>query len=45
MLLSDFALWLGRKTLDYRYIRFVINEEKKLLLEKLPKVSGCNTAH
>ncbi|KAM3723723.1 Piezo-type mechanosensitive ion channel component [Dirofilaria immitis] len=36
-LLSTCALWLARKTLGYRYIRFVINEEKRLLLEKLPK--------
>ncbi|CAG9531681.1 unnamed protein product [Cercopithifilaria johnstoni] len=36
-LLSTCALWLARKTLSYRYIRFVINEEKRLLLEKLPK--------
>ncbi|VDO25392.1 unnamed protein product [Onchocerca flexuosa] len=35
-LLSACALWLARKTLGYRYIRFVINEEKRLLLEKLP---------
>ncbi|MCP9259309.1 Ribonucleoside-diphosphate reductase [Dirofilaria immitis] len=38
-LLSTCALWLARKTLGYRYIRFVINEEKRLLLEKLPKNS------
>ncbi|EJW84628.1 hypothetical protein WUBG_04461, partial [Wuchereria bancrofti] len=36
-LLSTCALWMARKTLSYRYIRFVINEEKRLLLEKLPK--------
>uniref|UniRef100_A0A8R1U0Y7 Piezo_RRas_bdg domain-containing protein n=1 Tax=Onchocerca volvulus TaxID=6282 RepID=A0A8R1U0Y7_ONCVO len=36
-LFSACALWLARKTLGYRYIRFVINEEKRLLLEKLPE--------
>ncbi|VDN02254.1 unnamed protein product [Thelazia callipaeda] len=36
-LLESFAFWLSLKTLDYRYIRYVINKEKELLLQKLPQ--------
>uniref|UniRef100_A0A915AKQ1 Piezo non-specific cation channel R-Ras-binding domain-containing protein n=1 Tax=Parascaris univalens TaxID=6257 RepID=A0A915AKQ1_PARUN len=39
-LIAKVALWLGRLSLDYRYIRYVVDNEKRLLAERLPKVHG-----
>ncbi|KHN73668.1 Piezo-type mechanosensitive ion channel component 2 [Toxocara canis] len=41
-LVAKTALWLGRMSLDYRYIRFVLDNEKKLLAERLPKDMGTS---
>ncbi|VDK58080.1 unnamed protein product [Anisakis simplex] len=42
-LIAKTALWLGRMSLDYQYIRYVVDTEKKLLVERLPKVSQIHS--
>uniref|UniRef100_A0A915ANH7 Piezo non-specific cation channel R-Ras-binding domain-containing protein n=1 Tax=Parascaris univalens TaxID=6257 RepID=A0A915ANH7_PARUN len=41
-LIAKVALWLGRLSLDYRYIRYVVDNEKRLLAERLPKGMGSS---
>uniref|UniRef100_A0A9J2Q5G7 Piezo non-specific cation channel R-Ras-binding domain-containing protein n=1 Tax=Ascaris lumbricoides TaxID=6252 RepID=A0A9J2Q5G7_ASCLU len=43
-LIAKVALWLGRLSLDYRYIRFVVDNEKRLLAERLPKGMGSSVS-